>query len=133
MIEPCGDGRFVVHALAADGTGDDLHRTCFFGAPVADSDLAHAAASGRKQRSVPSEQALGRERRIVFFRSVKDHFDDALDVAVGRSECADIHAETARKRRAHLILVEDFAFDLARLDHFLGERAQGRFGAQLEP
>src|SRR5713101_2138527 len=105
-----------MYPLAPDGAGHDLHRACFFRAPIADCDFPHTAASGGKQSSMPAEQALGRERRIVFLSRIEDHLDDALDVAIGRSEGADIHAETARKRRAHLVPVEDFAFNLARLD-----------------
>src|SRR5579871_170722 len=81
---------------------------------------------------MPAEQALGCKRLGVFFGRVEHHLDDALDVTVGRSEPADIHAEAARERGAHLTLVEDFALDLARLQDFLGERLKGRLSLQPE-
>jgi len=43
-----------------------------------------AAPAGRKQRSMPAEQALGGEWIVVVLGRVEHHLDDTLDVAVGR-------------------------------------------------
>lgn len=51
-----------------------------------------------------AERSLGR---------VEHQFDDALHVAVGRDQAADIHAETAGKRGANLVAIKLLALDLA--------------------
>src|SRR6185312_16276069 len=81
---------------------------------------------------MPAEQALGCKRFGVFFGRVEHHFDDALDVAVGRSESADIDPKPTRERRAHLILVEDLALDLARFHDLFGEGLKGRLFLESE-
>ena len=83
--------------------------------------LVHAAAPCREQRRVPAEQPLLGQRLGVVLRGVEHHLDDALNVAVRRRQRADIHAETPGDGGAHLIPVEDFALDLAGLEHVLGQ------------
>ena len=46
---------------------------------------------------MPAEQALGLERFVVFEGRIEDHLDDTLDVAIGGSKRADVHAQPARK------------------------------------
>ena len=123
---------FVVDRLAADRTRDDLHRTGAVVAPCPDIDLAHAAASGRKERGVPGEEPLFGQRLRVVACGVEHHLDDAFDSAVGGDEPADVQAESPRDRRADLIGREFLALDLARLDDVLGQRAQMGFVAQIE-
>jgi len=81
---------------------------------------------------VPAEQSLCRQQRIIFFSGIEHHLDDALDVTIGRRERADIHPQPARERGAHLIAIEHLAFNLARLEHLLGQVVEARFGAQQE-
>jgi hypothetical protein len=50
-----GLGGFVVNPLVSDRTGDDLHRPRIVASPSANHDLGHAAASCRKQRSMPAK------------------------------------------------------------------------------
>ena len=69
-------------SLIADGSRDNLHRAGGVITPGPYSDLPHAAAPGWKQRCVPSEEPVGRERLIVVPGGVEHHLDDALDVAV---------------------------------------------------
>jgi len=52
---------------------------------------------------------------------------------VGGGQRADAHAEPSRDRGPHLVLVQDFAFDLAGLEDILRERCQNGLGAQAEP
>ena len=81
---------------------------------------------------MPAEQAFLGERLVVFLGGVEHHLDDALDIAVGGREGADIHAEAAGDRGAHLILVEDFAFDLAGFEDVLGQGLEDGLRAELE-
>ena len=45
---------------------------------------------------------------------------------------ANIHAEAASDRGAHLVASEDFALDLARFEDFLRQTLQCRFAAQAK-
>src|ERR1051326_1257280 len=76
--------RLIMHALAPDGTRDNLHRAGLVIPPGADRYLAHAAAAGWEHRSVPGEQALVGQRLFVFLSRVEHHLDEALNLAVGR-------------------------------------------------
>ena len=122
-----------MHFLAAYRARDNLHRTCAVIAPRSDDDLAHAAASGRKQRRVPREKPLFGQGLQVAARRVEHHFDNALDIAIGGNQPADVHAEPPGDRRADLIGRELLSLDLARSDDVLGQRAKVRLAAQLEP
>ena len=57
---------------------------------------------------------LLRQRFGIALRRIEHHLDDAFDITVGGSQPADIHAEAARDRRAHLLPVENLAFNFAR-------------------
>src|ERR1700733_14305376 len=81
---------------------------------------------------MPAEESLLGQRRVVALGGVEHHLDDAFDVSVDGGEGTDVETEAARYGRAHLLLVEDFAFDFAGLDHFLGEAFEHGFGAKLE-
>ena len=56
-------------------------------------DFGHAAASGRKQGCMPSEEPFVGEGLIIMAGSVEHHFDNAFDVAVGGLEGSDVHTE----------------------------------------
>src|SRR5579883_800589 len=122
--------RLVVHALASDRPGDDLHRTRLVVAPAAGLDALHAAAAGRKHGRVPAEQPLLCQQLAVLLGGVGHLFNDALDVPVGSGQTADVHAEAARDGGADLFAVEDFALDFARLEDFLGKVLESRLAAQ---
>src|ERR1700683_3858882 len=86
VIEPCSGRRFVMHALTAGGTGYDLHRAGSLGSPGADRDFPHPAARGPGQGCMPAVEPLGRKWRAIVFCRIEHHFDDALDMAIGRHE-----------------------------------------------
>ena len=67
---------------------------------------------------------------LIVLRGVEHHLDDALDIAIGGRQGADVHAEAARDRGADLLAIEHFAFDLARLEDVLGQRREHGLGAQ---
>ena len=90
-------------ALMADGSRDNLHRAGAVITPGPYPDLPHAAASGGKQRRVPSKEPFGRERLIIVTGGVEHHLNDALDVPVCGLQRTDVHAEPARNRRSHLV------------------------------
>ena len=119
--------------LTPDRTGDDLHRTCPVIAPGTHADLAHATAAGWKQRRVPGEESVGGERLVVVARRVQHHLDDAFDVAVRGHNAPDIHPEAARDGGAHLLSVQRLAFDLAALDHVVGQRLKDGLLLKREP
>src|SRR6266702_7668564 len=121
-----------MNVLAANWPRDDLHGTGLFGAPSADDNLQHAAAACREEGGVPAAQSLGGDGLIVFLGGIERHIADALDVSFDRRERTDIDAESAGYRRPHLVAVEDFAFDLARLDDVLGERLERGFSLQIK-
>ena len=133
VLEPGGLWRFEVHALAADRAGHDLHRRGPVVTPHADVDRVHAAASGRKERRVPAEEPFFGQRPIETLGGVEHHFHHAFDVPVGRFQAADVDAETARERRAHLVGVEGLALDLAALQDVGGEREKNGSSSTLKP
>ena len=81
---------------------------------------------------MPPEQPLRRQRLAVALCRVEHHLDDALDMAVGRLQPADVDAKLARDRRADLIGIQPVALDLAALDHVVGESAEDGFLPQPE-
>ena len=79
--------------------------------------FVHPAAAGRKQRGMPAEQAFFGQGLGILLGGVEHHLNDAFDVPVGGGKCPDIEPEAAGDRGAHLVAVEDFAFDLAGFEH----------------
>ena len=65
---------------------------------------------------MPAEHPLGGQRPVIVLRGIEHHLDHPLDVPVGRRQRADVDAEAAGDRGAHLVLVEDFAFDFRGLE-----------------
>lgn len=110
---------FEKDAFAAGRAGDDAHRPVAVRAPRAHRVPGKAAPALREERGAPAEQALLGKGLGVALGGVEGHFDDALDVPVGRGEAAYVDPEPARKRRADLLAVERFALDVARLHHLL--------------
>jgi hypothetical protein len=53
------------------------------GVEPGDEALHRAAAPGRKERRMPPEQPLVRQRLLVVPGRVEHHLDDAVDMAVG--------------------------------------------------
>ena len=66
-------------------------------------------------------------------RSVKDHLHDTVDVAVHRSQGANVDAQTTCEAGAHGFNVELFALDLAGLDNIFCERQETGLVAEGQP
>ena len=62
---------------------------------------------------MPAEQALVDQLRIIALRGIEHHFDDALNIAVAGGKPPGVHAEPARERGSHFVLIEDLALDFA--------------------
>src|SRR5215471_16705699 len=114
----------VVHTSTTLRAGDDPHRPGLIIAPCADYDALYATTCGWKQRRVPTEHSLVRQRLVIFLGRVEHHFDNAFDVSVCRRERPDVDAETAGDRGTNLIAIEDFTLDLTGLEDILGERVE---------
>ena len=67
---------------------------------------------------------------VEVLRRVEHHFDHAFHIAVGGRQRSDVHSEAARNRGANLILIKDFSFDFAGLEHVLREGLEHRFIAE---
>ncbi len=52
----------------------------------------------REERRVPAKEPIWRQGLIVALGRVEHHFHYPLDVAVGRRQTADVHAETTSER-----------------------------------
>ena len=65
---------------------------------------------------MPAEQPVFGECFLVLLRGVEHHLDHAFYVTVGGRQCRRFHSKAVRDRGPHLILVEDFALDLAGLE-----------------
>src|SRR5712692_5527624 len=74
--------RLEMDAFPAYWTRHDLHRAGCVVTPGTHPDSLHSAAAGRKQRGMPREQSLGRNRFIEVTRRIEHHFDDAFHVPV---------------------------------------------------
>ena len=79
---------------------------------------------------MPGAQALVRERRGVALRGVERHLHNAVDVAVGGDQAADVEAQAARDGGAHLVLVQLLALDVAALENVLGQRLENGLVAE---
>src|SRR5262249_48184894 len=79
-----------------------------------------------------AEETFSSQRLVILLGGVERHFDDALHLTVCRGQRADLDAEPPCDGRTHLSLLEDLAFDFARLDHLLGQRLQHCLAAQGE-
>jgi hypothetical protein len=123
---------FIMHALAPGRPGHHLHGSAFVLAPCADRDLEHSTVARGKQGGMPRVEPLFGKRFIVVLGGVEHHFDDALDVPIGRGQGADIHAESPRNRRTHMLSVEALALDLTRLEHLLREALERGLAPERE-
>ena len=65
--------------------------------------------------------------RVVPYKPLLDH---AIDMAIDRSECADVNAQPAGDGGTHGFNIELLTLDLAGLDHVLGERREARLVTQ---
>ena len=74
---------------------------------------------------MPGEQPVSGKLFLVLLRGVEHHLHHTLDIAVGGRQRSHLHSETARDRGPHLILVKNFALDLARLEHVFGQGLEG--------
>lgn len=122
--------RLEMDFLAANGARHHLHGIAGIIAPAADFDPGQAGVSARKQRGMPAQQTLLRHGHMAVGGGVEHHVDHALDVAIDRGECADVHTQSARDGRAHGLNIEPLALNLAGLDHVLGERREARLVTQ---
>ncbi len=127
FMEPPGRRCFEVDLLAVQWTRDHLHRAGAVVAPTACLDLAQSAVAGREQRCLPAEHPARGERMIILTRCVQHHFHHALHAAVSRFERADVYSQLARDRRADLLGIQAFSFDLAALQHVGSKSLEHRF------
>src|ERR1035441_3166950 len=109
-----------------------LHGAGLVIAPCTNGDFHHAAACGWKQRRVPGEEPLLGQGFGIVLRCVEHHLNDTLDLTVGGGQPADIHSQTARDGGAHLLPIEHFAFNLARLQHVLRQGLENGFSPELK-
>lgn len=91
-----------------------------------------AGVSGRKQRRLPAEQALRRQRRIEPLRCIEQHRHNALGAAIDRSRSRVRHAQPARQRRPDGGALQDFPFDFRAAQHVLGQRLKLGFLFRVE-
>src|SRR5579863_10398463 len=82
---------------------------------------------------MPGKEPLRAERLAIVSRCVEHHLDHSLDTAVSRLERTGFHAKAARDRRAYLLRVEPFPFDLAALQHVGRQGLEDGFPPQPEP
>src|ERR1035441_9350130 len=64
--------------------------------------------------------------------SISLHLTHPLAFRVGGGNAADIHSQTARDGGAHLLPIEHFAFNLARLQHVLRQGLENGFSPELK-
>jgi len=68
-------------------------------------------------------------RVIVILCRIEHHLDDALDIPVSGGQSANAQTKTTCNRRAHLVGIKNFAFDLGRFENVLCQRAEHRLFA----
>src|SRR5207244_36378 len=85
-----------------------------------------------KQGGVPCTQPFCSQWLVVVARSVKHHFDHALDMSVGRLQCTDIYAEATSNRGPDLFDIQLLALDFTALDHIGGEGLERGLLAEAE-
>ncbi|GAA0644684.1 hypothetical protein GCM10009101_17020 [Brevundimonas lenta] len=92
----------------------------------------HAATTGGEEGGVPTKEPVVGERLVVALSGVEHHLDDAFDVPVCRNETANVHPQATGDGGANLVLIEDFAFNLAGFEDVLGEGFKNRLCPELE-
>lgn len=117
---------FVVDALAPERTGNDLHGSVAVVTPIAHAHLSNTAEATRKQRTVPTEQPVGRERGVVVACRVEHHLDDAFNPTIRRHNRTRVDAQTTGDRGTDLSSVESLALDIATLDDVFSECLEHR-------
>jgi hypothetical protein len=64
--------------------------------------------------------------------SVYHHFDDALNIAIGRREGPNVHAKPTGNGRPHLIAIKKLTLDLTRRENFFRQTFKRRLIAKHE-
>lgn len=109
-----------MYRFLSDCARDDLHRSGNIITPPADIDSAHAAAPGWKERSVPCEEPLLRERLVMVTGCIHHHFNRAVNLTIGINKIADIKTQPPGNGGSDLIAVQYLAFDLAGFNDIFG-------------
>jgi hypothetical protein len=130
--DTAGFRSLVMHALPADWPRYHLHGTCIVIPPFTNTDAMHAAPARGEERCMPAVQPLGGQRLAIVLCRVEHHFDHALDIPVGRRQRPDVDAEAAGDRGAHLVLVQELAFDFRGLEDILRQRLEHGLFLQAE-
>ena len=81
---------------------------------------------------MPGEEPFFGQRLLISLCRIEHHLNDTLDIAVGSRQSADIDSQTARNGGAHLIPVENLAFNLTRLQDIFRQGLQNSFGPELK-
>src|SRR5262245_12910088 len=79
---------------------------------------------------MPSVETVSRQRGCMVLGGIKDDLADALDIAIGRCERANLDAEPSRDRGSHFVTIEDLSLYLARFDDLFGQALQVGLGLQ---
>ena len=116
-VESISRRGFVVHPLAADRAGHDLHG--IFAAKFANADFVQAGSACREQRRLPGIQFLQLKRFVEVARGIDQHFDESVYRSGGRGQTSGGKTKATGERTSQRIGVEFLAFDGARGHAFL--------------
>ena len=105
---------------------DHLHGSQGIVAPLGDTDPVEAAAPRGEERAMPTEQPLLRQGLLAMLKRVQDEVDHPFHVPPEGDRGGDLDAQPVGDRGTHLLVVQNFTFDLGRLDHVLGQILQRR-------
>ena len=117
LIESISWRCFVVHPLAADRAGHDLHG--IFAAKFANADFVQAGSARREQRRLPGIQLLQLKRFVEVARGIEQYFDESFYRSGSRWQTGRGKAQATGERTSQRIGIELLAFDGARGDAFL--------------
>ena len=120
--------RLEMHFLATGAAGYDAHR--FVAAEFAGAYRVKPGIAGGKQRGLPAEQALGRQRLGESAGGVEQEVDQPIDGAGRRGQSGRRRAEMTRDRRADRVDIETLAFDGAGIDAFVDEDLRTGFAGK---
>lgn len=73
---------------------------------------------------MPGEQSLFGQRIGIMLGRIQHHLYDAFDIPIHRCQRADIHAQSPGYGGIHLLAIEVFTPDLARLDDIFRQRLE---------
>ncbi len=102
-----------------------MHRHGGVVAPRTDAHARDGAVPCGEQGGVPAEQALGRQGLFAVAGGVQPQVHHAVHMPVGRSQRANVYAQSARDDGAHGLQIESLAVNLAGFDDVLRAHQQG--------